>query len=158
MTEAGPSGLRIHAVAVVIGEMGVLIRGASGSGKSALAAALIRLATAEGRFARLVADDRVELRIRGGRLLAGPVPPLDGLLELRGIGIARMPTEPATVVRLVIDLGPDDPSRLPNEHETVALISDCRFRRLQLTGPNDAGLALWWICGGCDTMMTVPAT
>lgn len=75
---------RIHATAIAIGEAGILIRGASGSGKSVLALALIALAAQGGRFARLVADDRVELAARGGRLVARPVAPLEGIVERRG--------------------------------------------------------------------------
>ena len=52
----------VHASAVLIGSRAMLIRGPAGSGKSRLALALIE-AAASGhiRFARLVADDRVEL-------------------------------------------------------------------------------------------------
>ena len=46
--------------------------GKTGTGKSTLALALIALASQAGRFARLVADDRVELVAKGGRLLARP--------------------------------------------------------------------------------------
>ena len=48
----------IHATVVLVGEAGVLIRGASGSGKSALALALMSEAGRRGLFARLVGDDR----------------------------------------------------------------------------------------------------
>ena len=54
----------IHAGAVGIGGRGLLILGPSGAGKSALALALMGLG------ARLVADDRVILRVEDGRLLA----------------------------------------------------------------------------------------
>ena len=74
MTTAPP--LRLHASAVVIGEAGILIRGPSGAGKSSLALALIGLARQQGRFARLIADDRTEIAVRAGRLLAAPVPPI----------------------------------------------------------------------------------
>ena len=58
----------IHACALVIGETGVLIRGASGAGKSSLVLALLEAAAAKGLFARLVADDRVALRASETRI------------------------------------------------------------------------------------------
>ena len=89
----------IHATTVAIGEAGVLIRGTSGAGKSVLALALIAQAQMTGQFARLVADDRTALSARGGRLLARPVPPLEGLIERRGLGLTPEPYQPAVVLR-----------------------------------------------------------
>ncbi|MFM9859639.1 HPr kinase/phosphatase C-terminal domain-containing protein [Pseudoxanthobacter sp. M-2] len=94
----------VHANAVLIGAEGVLIRGRPGSGKSALTRALIAAATAEGRFARLVADDRVGLTACHGRLIARPPASLAGLAERRGRGIEAAEHENAAVVRLVVDL------------------------------------------------------
>ena len=56
----------VHASAVLVGDRAVLIRGPSGSGKSALAYALIRAAEIGG-FARLVGDDRVHVEAANGR-------------------------------------------------------------------------------------------
>ena len=53
--------LEIHASAIAIAEAGIVIRGASGSGKSRLALALIEVARCAGVFARLVGDDRIRL-------------------------------------------------------------------------------------------------
>ena len=59
----------IHASAVLAGARAVLIRGPAGAGKSRLALALIEAAQSGLLpFARLVADDRVELQARHGRL------------------------------------------------------------------------------------------
>jgi HPr kinase/phosphorylase len=103
----------IHATAVVIGEAGVLIRGVSGAGKSALAVALIGEAVARGLFSRLVGDDRVSLAVAGERLSARPHPAIRGLLETRGIGIVTVDSEPAAVLRLVVDLG-EPADRMPD--------------------------------------------
>ncbi|RAI36158.1 serine/threonine protein kinase, partial [Rhodoplanes roseus] len=48
----------LHASTVLVGARAVLIRGASGSGKSRLALRLLDAVAAAGGFARLVADDR----------------------------------------------------------------------------------------------------
>ena len=60
-----PAGLpmsgAVHASAVLVGERGVLIRGASGAGKSLMALALVERVRRDGGFAALVADDRVWL-------------------------------------------------------------------------------------------------
>ncbi len=101
----------IHATALVIGETGVLLRGASGSGKSSLALALIGLARLGGRFARLVGDDRVRLEALGGRVIARPHPAIEGFVERRGQGIVSVPHEAAAVVTCVVDLVAADPAR-----------------------------------------------
>ena len=82
----------IHASAVLVGARAVLIRGPSGSGKSRLALALLH-AAAQGLipFARLVADDRAHVEAAHGRLLVRPAEALAGLIEVRGLGIRRVP-------------------------------------------------------------------
>lgn len=72
------------ATCVAIGDRGVLIEGPSGSGKSALALALID------RGARLVGDDGVMLERSGDRLLARPHPNTNGLIEIRNLGLVSM--------------------------------------------------------------------
>ena len=96
----------VHASAVLVGARAVLIRGAPAAGKSALALRLIGAARSGLiPFARLVGDDRVHLEACHGRLLVRPAAALEGLLEVRGLGIRRLPYEPAAVVGLVVDLG-----------------------------------------------------
>jgi len=104
----------VHASCVLVGARALLIRGPSGSGKSRLALEMIQAAANSGRlrFARLVADDRVYLAQAGGRLLARPAEPLAGLIEVRGVGLLRLPYEPSAVVGLIVDLGATDASRL----------------------------------------------
>jgi HPr kinase/phosphorylase len=97
MTEAQASA---HASAVLVGAKAILIRGPSGSGKSRLALRLLQSLP----FARLVGDDRVYLQAANGRLLVHPAKELAGLLEIRGLGIRRLPFEPLAVVGLVVDL------------------------------------------------------
>ncbi|MFN3891089.1 MAG: HPr kinase/phosphorylase [Beijerinckiaceae bacterium] len=113
-----PAPASIHAAAVAIGEAGVLIRGASGAGKSSLALALLEIAAARGLFARLVADDRVLVEVAHGRLIARPHPAIAGRVERRGQGIAQAEFERAAILRCVIDFAPSlgsagAPERMP---------------------------------------------
>lgn len=125
---------RIHATTVAIGEAGVLIRGASGAGKSSLGLALIDAARRDGRFARLVADDRTALSARGSRLLARPVAPLDGLIERRGLGLTPEPHQPAVVVRLIVDLSGSEPTRMPEPEDLVDRLEGIDLPRLTVAG------------------------
>lgn len=90
----------IHATCVALAGTGLLLRGASGSGKSDLALRLI-----DGG-ALLVADDRVALALEDGRVVARPPAALAGFLEVRGLGPMPMPSTAAAPVALVIDLVP----------------------------------------------------
>jgi serine kinase of HPr protein (carbohydrate metabolism regulator) len=124
MTTALPT---VHASAVLVGARAVLIRGPAGAGKSRLALALIEAAqTGTLRFARLVGDDRVHLAAAHGRVLVRPAAALHGLLEVRGLGIRRLPFEPLAVVGLVVDLQAADGERLPPavvHHTSVETVS-----------------------------------
>jgi HPr kinase/phosphorylase len=117
MTGEAPS---VHASAVLAGAHAVIIRGRPGSGKSRLALAVIEAAqTGLLPFARLVGDDRVHLEPCHGRLLVRPAPALAGLIEVRGLGIRRMPHEARAVVGLVVDLAAQDAERMPACGDTV---------------------------------------
>lgn len=132
---ARPDPLSIHASAVVIGEDAVLIRGAPGAGKSALALALVAAARARGGFALLVADDRVLLHPAGARLIVSPHPAIAGRVERRFAGIADISHETRAVARLVVDLEPADApgiARLPPESARWTSLAGIRLRRLGL--------------------------
>jgi HPr kinase/phosphorylase len=104
----------VHASCVLVGRSAVLIRGPSGSGKSRLAEALLE-AGRSGLLppAWLVADDRVRLIPAHGRLLAAAPDAIRGQIEVRAFGIRRRECEPLALVGLVVDLGAQDASRLP---------------------------------------------
>jgi HPr kinase/phosphorylase len=128
----------IHAGCVVVGEAGVLIRGPSGSGKSSLARALIGLAHARGLFARLVGDDRIVLKRQGGRLVARPAAAIEGLMEVRGQGVARTDHEGAAVVRLVVDCLMAHPPRFPDDSDRRATIAALELPRVAVKSDAEA--------------------
>ncbi len=106
---------QIHATAVAIDAQGILLRGPSGSGKSDLALRLIE------QGAQLISDDRVELVNKSGDLIAFAPQDIEGLLEVRHLGVIRLQHAGATPVRLVIDLvSPEELERLP-EPQTISL-------------------------------------
>ncbi len=120
----------VHASAVAIKEAGVLIRGASGSGKSCLALALIAATHAAGAFSRLIGDDRIKLENRHGRLIARGHPRILGRIEQRGVGILRLPFLSAAVIRLVIHLVPDgEAPRHPDLCSAASTDDDLSDRR-----------------------------
>ena len=124
----------IHASAVLCGTQGIVIRGPSGSGKSRLALALLERAP----FARLIGDDRITAVAVHGRLLLRPAPSLEGLLEIRGLGIRRVPFEPVAVAHLVVDLGAADAERLPEPGASRTLIDGISLARLPVAPGGDA--------------------
>jgi serine kinase of HPr protein (carbohydrate metabolism regulator) len=111
----------IHATGLLIGEIGLLVTGASGAGKSRfvpdVAARLAHLPI------RLIADDRIRLARVGRRLVARPVAGFLGKIELRGLGIARHPAMPSAVVRGIVALAKEPIERLPDQpFETQELL------------------------------------
>ena len=93
----------------------VLFTGPSGSGKSSAALWLLALG------GRLVADDGVDCRRVGGSLITSCPPAISGQIEARGVGILAAETQEHAVLRLVVDLGKQEPDRLPPMRETEIL-------------------------------------
>ncbi len=107
--------LLLHATAIAIEGRAVLLRGASGSGKSDLALRLIDAG------ARLVADDQSELHRRGDSVIVRAPATIAGLVEVRGIGILRLDALAEAPVALIVDLIPAETlERLPaRRSETI---------------------------------------
>jgi HPr kinase/phosphorylase len=128
----------IHASAVLVGARAVLIRGAAGSGKSQLALALIRAGESGAfPFTRLVGDDRLHVDVMHARLLVRPAETLEGLIEIRGLGLRQVPFEPLGVVGSVVDLGADDPARLPKADSAVTEVAGIVLPRLAVAAGVD---------------------
>jgi len=106
----------LHATCIALdASQSLLLRGPSGAGKSDLALRMIALG------ARLVADDQVLLRVEADTLHASAPAALRDLLEIRGIGLVRMPALDTAIVTLLVDLvPPDSVPRLPEPaYETL---------------------------------------
>lgn len=121
-----------QASCVAIDGRAVVIEGPPGSGKSSLALALID------RGAALVGDDGVLFEMRRGRLWALPPPNIEGLLEIRNVGLARM-TPVTAPVALVLRLDPEAP-RYVEAAEQVTL-AGATFPLIRLW-PDTPALAL----------------
>jgi serine kinase of HPr protein (carbohydrate metabolism regulator) len=85
-----------------------------------------------------VGDDGVLLETRGTTLWALPPPHIAGLLEIRNVGLVRLPAAPAPVA-LVLRLDPAAPRHLEAAHE-VELAG--HRRPLILLWPDSPVLAL----------------
>jgi RNase adaptor protein for sRNA GlmZ degradation len=94
------SSLLVHATAVARGDAAVLLRGAPGAGKSDLALRLID------RGWRLISDDQTEIRLENGAVVAAAPETIAGQIEVRGLGVRRLPEAGTLPLRLVIDLLP----------------------------------------------------
>jgi HPr kinase/phosphorylase len=100
----------LHGTAVERGGEAVFLCGPSGSGKSDLAFRLIM-----GHGFILVADDQVEFRLRLDRPHAHAVTPIEGLLEMRGVGLVKFDPAHSAALKLVVDLVPrESVPRLPD--------------------------------------------
>lgn len=97
-----------HASTVAFNDKAVVIKGASGSGKSSLALQLI------GLDAMLIADDRTELtRTRDGVIATCPNQ-IEGKVEARSVGILNAPFQICARVHLIVDLdAPEELERMP---------------------------------------------
>lgn len=117
-----------HACAVSLRGQGVLIAGASGSGKTRLALKLGGLRELDAQF---VSDDQVMLEAVEGRLVARAPHTIFGMVEVRGLGPVAIPAIPEATVGLFVQLvpGPESPRfRAENEHETLEGILIPRLR------------------------------
>lgn len=115
----------VHATTILVEDVGVLLRGPSGSGKSDLALRMI-----DGG-AKLVADDQTELRCSEGVVVASAPASLAGLIEVRGLGIVLLDAVASARLGLVVDLvNPEQVDRLPESNRLELLGISLPLRRL----------------------------
>jgi len=119
--------LHMHGTCVAVDGRGALFCGPSGSGKSDIALRLIE------RGAQLVADDQVILApLDDGKVEARSEPRLEGRLEVRGIGILKVPFAANAPLLAIFELVmPDQVPRLP-ETEWAEPLPGHKIRRFSL--------------------------
>ena len=76
----------IHATCISYKNKGILLLGKPGAGKSDLALRMIMR-----EKAKLVSDDRTEISISKGNIYASAPKNIQGLMEVRGLGIKKFP-------------------------------------------------------------------
>ncbi|MDG1438857.1 MAG: HPr kinase/phosphatase C-terminal domain-containing protein [Emcibacteraceae bacterium] len=88
----------IHASCVEYFSKGILIIGSSGAGKSDLS---LRLMDASGK---LVSDDYVNVEAKNGKLIGSVVPNIEGMIEVRGVGLMKVGYIKKHPIDMVLDL------------------------------------------------------
>ncbi len=91
----------------------MLVRGESGTGKSTLTLELIR------RGWMLIGDDCVVVNTHHHHLIVKPAPNLAGLIEVRAVGIVRVPFRQTGRLVLVADLVGQQPERYPQPQKAT---------------------------------------
>jgi HPr kinase/phosphorylase len=131
----------VHASTVAFGDAGVIILGASGSGKSSLALQLMSLG------AVLVADDQTCLTATETGVMASAPARLRGLIEAHGLGILRAATVASVRLVLVVDLDQRETQRHPprrrhglHGHEIDLVLGQ--------TGPHFPASLMCYVAGG----------
>ena len=105
----------VHGTAIAVNERGLLIIGASGSGKSGLGLELICLG------AQLVADDQVLLSQSNTGVCMHAPHSITNQIEARFVGIITSPAVRFADLHYVVDLDATCSNRLP-ERETVVVL------------------------------------
>jgi serine kinase of HPr protein (carbohydrate metabolism regulator) len=104
-----------HCCVVEIGGTGVLIEGASGSGKTSLALGLVDAAVRRGVESHFVADDQALIERRRDEVIATAPPATAGLSEVFGHGVVPVAHKDECRVGLLVRLVPDhEVDRMPD--------------------------------------------
>ena len=124
----------VHGTCVALGRRAALLRGCSGAGKSDLALRFLALPGDGPLRPSLVADDQV--RVAPGRdrtLIVSAPPTIAGKIEVRGLGIMRVPfVADAELVLVCTLVGGRDVPRMPPEPEATTLIAGVSLPTLGL--------------------------
>lgn len=135
----------LHATTVVIEDRAIVLTGPSGVGKSDLALRLID----EG--AVLLADDQTEFFIAAdGRLTARAPQTIMGLIEVRHVGLIRLPFVAEAPVALHVQLSDmqSELTRLPEIEATVWLGQSVPLLRLPARAASTPAKIRFWLRHG----------
>ena len=124
---------KFHSTSVVIEDLGLLIRGQSGSGKSDLALRLIDSG------ATLISDDLTICKKIGDYLYLYPHSNTKGLLEVREIGIMTVPYVENIKLTLVVELVEEEFERIPGMMSCSIL--GMKFPKIKLFGKSSSAVA-----------------
>ena len=124
---------KFHSTAVVIEDLGLLIRGQSGSGKSDLALRLIDSG------ATLISDDLTICKKIGDYLYLYPHSNTKGLLEVREIGIMTVPYVENIKLTLVVELVEEKSERIP-EMMSCSILG-MKFPKIKIFGKSSSAVA-----------------
>jgi len=108
--------------------------GKPGAGKSELGLELIAIG------ARLVADDQTCLTRKEDMIEASCPEPIRDMIELRGLGILRVPAIPAAQLAVIVDLDAVETARLPERRMIEVHGIDLRYLRNCASSAFAAGL------------------
>jgi HPr kinase/phosphorylase len=97
----------LHANCVAIDGKGLLILGASGTGKSTLTLQMMAIG------ADLVSDDQTTISLAGNCIKAEAPIAIKGLIEARGVGILTVPSIHSATIIAIVDLDYIEAERLP---------------------------------------------
>ena len=124
---------KFHSTSVVIEDLGILIRGQSGFGKSDLALRLIDSG------ATLISDDLTICKKIGDYLYLYPHPKTKGLLEVRELGIMTVPYVENVRLFLVVELVEEEFERMPGMMSCSIL--GIKFPKIKIFGKNSSAVA-----------------
>jgi serine kinase of HPr protein (carbohydrate metabolism regulator) len=122
------SRTNIHATGLVLGKIGLILRGVPGAGKSLLALELLDEWEARGLSAKLVSDDRIDIEATPKGLVMHAPKAIEGLIELRGRGIVSRPFVTKAPLNLVVDLV-DNLERMVEEDSLVTELEGISLAR-----------------------------
>ena len=141
-----PEGFVFHATSLVLGSFGILLCGASGSGKSSLALTLIERAQQSGRVGMLISDDQTIISTENGNLIASAPHEIAGAVEIRGAGLFEVPYQPQAEINLLVELlTADKAPRYPTDEKR------------ELVGLMLPVLTLPALAGDCDSLQCARA-
>ncbi|MEM7749823.1 MAG: HPr kinase/phosphatase C-terminal domain-containing protein [Pseudomonadota bacterium] len=139
----------IHATALSIGGNGVLICGASGSGKSDLALRCLSVSAGKLLTApfELVSDDRTDMWLEDGAVMMTAPSTIAGKLEVRGVGIIDVPYAKTARLCMVVQLTDREVERYPELSPAYQDILGKRFdllcmRPFEASAPMKLAMAL----------------
>jgi serine kinase of HPr protein (carbohydrate metabolism regulator) len=119
----------IFATGIVYDNIGILIRGESGAGKSLLSFDLMDRAEMRGKVTGLISDDRILVEAQNGELIASAPDQIKGQIELRGFGIVDRPVIERHAIQLVVDIS-GEMDRMPENEEFETELLGIKLNRV----------------------------